>query len=123
MIFLQVMCVFSERSSVQRYNIGIWAGISSLALVIITTVDAYHRIAIIDEAQAHAVFLGFTFTQIILGLIISILAFSIPRRPQIFKNGQPVDAQYTGSAVSRFVAQVLLISSNTKKIIGTPLAG
>jgi hypothetical protein len=117
------MCVFSEHSSVQRYNIGIWAGISSLALVIITTVDAYHRIALIDEAQVYAVFLGFTFTQIILGLIITILAFSIPRRPEIFKNGQPVDAQYTGSAVSRSVMRVLLISSNTKKIIDTPLAG
>ena len=117
------MCLSSEHSSIQRYDIGIWAGISSLALVIITTVDAYHRVILIDEAQFSAVFLGFTVTQIILGLVITILAFSIPRRPEIFKDGQPVDAQYTGSAVSRSVSQVLLISSNTKKDIDTPLAG
>ena len=123
MIFTQVMCLSSEHSSIQRYDIGIWAGISSLALVIITTVDAYHRVILIDEAQFSAVFLGFTVTQIILGLMITILAFSIPRRPEVFKDGQPVDAQYTGSAVSRSVSQVLLISSNTKKEIDTPLAG
>lgn len=105
MIFAQVLYTFAEDSSIQRYNLGIWAGLSSLVLVLTSGVDAYHRLALRDGVRIYTVFLGFTFSQIILGLVIFILAISIQRRPEVLKDGQPVDAQYTGSAFRRSVIQ------------------
>lgn len=105
MIFTQALHVFVEGSSVKRYNAGTWAGLSCLVLILASSFDAYYRVALHDGVSIHAVFLAFTASEIILGIVIFVLAISIQRRPDVFKDGQLVDAQYTGSAFQRSVVQ------------------
>ena len=53
----------------------------------------------IDDYRAHA---ALVITQLVLALVLFSSSLSIPRRPQVFDKGRPVDGQFTASVIGRY---------------------
>lgn len=99
-----MLYTFAESSPIQRYNSGVWAGLSYLVLAIAGSIDAYHRVTLTPNGKhIYAVYIGYSSTQVIAGLATFLLLISIPRRPQVYIGGKAVDGQFTGSAFHRLV--------------------
>ncbi|KAL3421021.1 ABC bile acid [Phlyctema vagabunda] len=101
--FIQVFYTFADVTPTQRYNNGVWAGNSYIALLLASSVDAYHHVPFTaDGVQTFAVFIAFTLTQIGMAIALFVFLLSIQRRPDVMIDGKVVDRQYTGSAFDRY---------------------
>ena len=92
-------CLATCRESTRAYDLGIWqaaaAFVLSLALLDLELTRAVHAV----ETGSLSVALETVSLLSALGLAFS--SISIPRRPQVYKNGRPVERQLTVSAIER----------------------
>ncbi|KAI0008146.1 putative ATP-binding cassette transporter protein [Xylariaceae sp. FL0662B] len=97
---LQAVCIASTRNSVAAYDLGLY---SMLSCVILTATLAIqdNKVALRLLRRDAAIF-GIRVAEIITVVCLGLASLSIPRRPDVFHDGQRVDRLYTGSAWSRF---------------------
>ncbi|KAI1761798.1 P-loop containing nucleoside triphosphate hydrolase protein [Hypoxylon sp. FL1150] len=98
---LQALCVASSRDSVAAYDLGIWSFLSCLVL---TAVLAVQDNGVAVPLLRHGATKIFTLRvlEIIAVVCLAVASLSIPRRPDVFHEGEPVDRLYTVSAWSRY---------------------
>lgn len=94
------MAIASSRNSIQAYNLGIYTFLSSIVLagILLTqgTKVAEHLLKRSPEVFALRV------VELALSISLAVSSLCIPRRPDVFYKGEPVDGMYTTSALSRF---------------------
>lgn len=102
LILFQAIAIFFTPSSLHRYNLGILSGTSAFLLVVAVAVEniSLWRSEVSPlPANAH---LTLSIVQLLCGILLVFASFSIPRRPDVFWQGRPVDRQNTVSVLEKF---------------------
>ncbi|KAF2664412.1 ATP-dependent bile acid permease [Microthyrium microscopicum] len=109
--------VVRERQHVARYQLAVTAALSFIATLISHCVRIYFIVEnLVSTSKLQEAFDWSRFALAILGLAVSI---SYPRRPEVFLNGVPVDAQWGQPAWSRYTyawANPMLAKARKKKL-------
>lgn len=86
----------------KRYDFGIKGSISCIILVVALCIENGHLSPRGSPARADKSHVALTVVQLASAVILLVAFMSLPRRPTLFVNGQPVDGQYSVSAISRY---------------------
>ncbi|KAI1490070.1 P-loop containing nucleoside triphosphate hydrolase protein [Biscogniauxia mediterranea] len=100
LLTLQATCIAASRSSVAAYGLGIYSTLSCVILAAILVLQD-HQIAARLLRHDRVVFAIRT-VEILAIVCLGFAGLSLPRRPDVFHDGQLVDRLYTKSAWSRF---------------------
>ncbi|KAK4245344.1 P-loop containing nucleoside triphosphate hydrolase protein [Corynascus novoguineensis] len=100
LLLFQAFALASSRSSVQAYNLGIYLFFSAALLAGILLSQA----TTIGGSLLHSAPVSLTLrvVELVSGISLAISALCIPRRPDVFYQGELVDRMRTASAFSRF---------------------
>lgn len=99
-MLFQAVALASSRNSVQAYNLGAYVSWSSIVLTSI--LFAQGKSIAEDLSQTNPETLALRTTELFFAICLAVAGLSIPRRPDVFHDGEPVDRMYTVSAVGRF---------------------
>ncbi|KAK0731311.1 P-loop containing nucleoside triphosphate hydrolase protein [Lasiosphaeris hirsuta] len=99
-LLFQAAAIISSRNSVQAYDLGIYSFLSSIVLAGIVLAQG----AAIGESlfEGNPTLAVLWIAQIALAVCLGIASLSLPRRPDVFINGELIDRMYTVSAFNRF---------------------
>lgn len=117
-LLFQAVAIASSRNSVQAYDLGIYTFFSSITLGgIVLTLGTKHARSLLQEGPLLA---SLWAVELALTASLAIASLSLPRRPDVFKDGHMVDRMYTVSAFSRFnfswPSGVLTLASKKKNL-------
>ncbi|KAL2270974.1 hypothetical protein VTJ83DRAFT_345 [Remersonia thermophila] len=100
LLLFQAVAIASNRSSVRASHLGIYAFLSAAAHAGVLLA----RGTTIAEPLLHRSPVAFALrvAEIACGISLAVSSLCIPRRPDVFFDGEPVDRMYTVSALSRF---------------------
>lgn len=102
LVLFQAVTIFVTPSSITRYNLGIYSGASILFIAIAVAVENIS----LWQSQIHPlpknVHLTLSITQFVCSILLVVASLSIPRRPDVYWNGKPVDRQNTVSVLGKF---------------------
>lgn len=98
---MQALCVASSRDSVTAYDLGLWSFFSCLVLTAVLAIQDNDVALLLLKQGANGIF-ALRVVEIVAAVCLAIASLSIPRRPNVFHQGQPVDRLYTESAWSRY---------------------
>ena len=98
---IQALNLFSVRDPIARYGLGVWSSLSALVIVIVISVENGLLRSSILEFQRYTVHVVLTIAQVALALVSLSSSGNIRRRPEIYRDGQPVDGEHTVSALGR----------------------
>nr|UZP48229.1 AvaQ [Aspergillus versicolor] len=102
---LESVAFFAEPSSVSRYNLAIYAFWTSSLTITLPCAELYSSQSPTGR-QSYIHLEGPTawlfIAQITAGLLRSVCCLLIPRRPNVWHDGQVVDQEFSGSLFSRF---------------------
>lgn len=97
---IQAVCIFAHRAPVKSHDLGIWAFISTFISILILLLQSLHAVQI-GAAKDDPIFV-LRLVSFAVAVPLLFANISIPRRPVVFYNDRPVDAQFTTSVLSRF---------------------
>ncbi|KAI1811841.1 P-loop containing nucleoside triphosphate hydrolase protein [Poronia punctata] len=100
LLVFQAVCIAASRSSVEAYNLGIYSMVSSVALAAVLAVQD-SRVAALLLRHNQLIF-AIRLVEIITVVCLGFASLTIPRRPDVFYNGELVDRMYSATAWSRF---------------------
>lgn len=119
-LLVQTCDIYITPSSLERCRLGAWNALSSLVLSVAIAVEnllLYLEGGFPDPIKTHA---ALSIAQFVLGIVLVFASVSLPRRPELFKNGKVVDREYTVSLASRFTfswpAPVLAWAAKNRKL-------
>jgi len=104
LIVTQTVGILLIKDSVKRYTLGIYATISSVSLLAVLLFQD----GVITEDTSHGgTFgtsgeIGLRISQLALSALTAFSSVSLPRRPDVFRAGKPVDRMYSVSALGRY---------------------
>lgn len=101
-IFVQTCGIYITASSIKRCELGAWNALSTLILaiaIISEDILLYFYNNYPEPQKQHTIL---SVCQAVLTLLIICSSLAIPRRPEIFIDGKPVDREYTVSLGNRF---------------------
>ncbi|KAI1772668.1 P-loop containing nucleoside triphosphate hydrolase protein [Hypoxylon cercidicola] len=98
---LQALCIASCRDSTTAYDLGLWSFFSCLVLTAVLAIQDNDVALLLLRQGATGVF-AIRAVEIVAAVCLAVASLSIPRRPDVFYEGQPVDRLSTGSAWSRY---------------------
>lgn len=109
------------KDSVKSYDLGISASISAIALLaVLLFQDGLLQSSEVEQSVGSSEQLALRIAQLILSVLVAFSAVSLPRRPEVFYNGKPVDGLYTVSALGRYsfawVAPLLTLSRKKNRL-------
>lgn len=117
-LFQTSTILFATPSSVKRYNLGLLSSISSLVIVLAVAVENISLWQSRSVSLPRNIHLTLSLVQWIAAAILMITSLLIPRRPDIYLNGQVVDRQNTVSLLEKLTftwpAPILLFASKNK---------
>ncbi|KAH0537922.1 hypothetical protein FGG08_005404 [Glutinoglossum americanum] len=99
LLLLQTAALSLERLSVNRFDLGIYGAFSCVSLAIVVCLENW---LFTKSSRGDPIYSLFTFLQVTAAILTSSAYVSLPRRPDIFKDGRAVDRQFTVSAISRY---------------------
>ncbi|KAB5584838.1 P-loop containing nucleoside triphosphate hydrolase protein [Coniochaeta sp. 2T2.1] len=99
-ILFQAIAIVSSRKSVQAYDLGIYTFLSSIALACTLLAQDIKLAELLF--RNNKLFFALRAVELATSIFLAISSLSIPRRPDVFINGELVDRMYTYSAWSRF---------------------
>lgn len=104
MILIQTAGIVSIRNSVQSYTLGLYTAFSSIFLLAILLFQdgLIARQTPPGESFGSPEQIGLRIAQLVLVVFVTFSSISLPRRPEVFYDGVPVDGMYTGSAFGRY---------------------
>lgn len=94
---IQSIALVSEPSPTRRFTLGLYNAISNFILVAV--ICAVSIIFQLENNSADVVAL--VSVQIAVSVCLGFVCIRLPRRPDVFRNGKPVDQQYTTSFFNR----------------------
>ncbi|KAI2616070.1 P-loop containing nucleoside triphosphate hydrolase protein [Hypoxylon sp. NC1633] len=101
LLTLQAISTTSSRDSVAAYDLGIWSFLSCTVLIAVLAVQANDVVVLLLKQDATDIFV-LRVVEIVATACLALASLSIPRRPDVYHDGQQVDRALTGSAFSRF---------------------
>jgi hypothetical protein len=82
-----------------RFSLGIYGAFSSVFLAIVICLEYW---LLTRTSRGNLIQFLFTFSQASAAILILCAYVSLPRRPDVFRDGRIVDRQFTVSAISRY---------------------
>ena len=112
--------IISIRDTVQAFSLGIHSTLSCtfLLAVLLFQDGLIAQGAEIGASSENPEQIGLRVTQLMLVVLAALSGVTLPRRPELFLDGKPVDGMYTVSALSRYSfswLQPLLATARQKK--------
>lgn len=117
-LLFQAVAIAASRQPVTTYDLGIYTFFSALLLggVVFTQASATAERLLKNDILSAWLWSA----ELTLSICLAVAGLSIPRRPDVFKNGEMIDRMYTVSAFSRFnfswPANVLALASKKKNL-------
>ncbi|KAM0262906.1 hypothetical protein ACHAQJ_001499 [Trichoderma viride] len=99
-IVLQAVCISAHRSPVRSHDLGLWTFGSALITILANILHSHHAWRL-GAVKIDAVLI-LRLVSLVATALLLFASISIPRRPKVFHNGKPVDAQFTGSILSQY---------------------
>ncbi|KAJ5570856.1 hypothetical protein N7535_004516 [Penicillium sp. DV-2018c] len=102
---LETLAFFTVPSSVDRYNLAIYAFWTSSLSCTLTCLEFYASGSLPGSesyGQQATPTTWLLLAQIMAGVLRSVCCLTIPRRPNVYHNGQVVDQEFSGSLFGRF---------------------
>jgi hypothetical protein len=104
LIVTQTASILLVRDCVKRYTLGIYTAISSMFLL---AVFLFQDGVITEDTGHGGTFgtseeIGLRVSQLALSALGAFSSVSLPRRPDVFRDGKPVDRMYSVSALDRY---------------------
>ncbi|KAL1965879.1 hypothetical protein VTN77DRAFT_5012 [Rasamsonia byssochlamydoides] len=96
-----VVALFSEPSSTKRFRLGIYGFLASLLTIAIPVIET---VVLWPDRRTKGfgpAYTGLIIAQIVAAFCTGLLYVLLPRRPDVFHNGKPVDRQFTVSLLAR----------------------
>ena len=104
LIVSQLAGILLIKNSVKRYTLGIYTTFSSIILLSVLLFQD----GVITEETGHggnfgsSEEVGLRISQLALSTLTAFSGISLPRRPDVFRDGKPVDRMYSVSALGRY---------------------
>ncbi|KAF7586657.1 hypothetical protein BBP40_008526 [Aspergillus hancockii] len=102
LLCLQSVGLFTEASTVERYRLGIYCFWTSALTVAVPCIELSLFWSAGYDINPGRAPIGLLATQIITASLRGLFSILIPRRPNVYHDGQVVDRELTGSVYSRF---------------------
>ncbi|KAI1155817.1 P-loop containing nucleoside triphosphate hydrolase protein [Nemania diffusa] len=100
LLTFQAVCITASRNSVDAYNLGIYSMASCIA---VACVLAFQDNLVVVRLWKHdGLIFAIRVAEIVTVLCLGFASVTIPRRPDVFYDGELVDRLYTVSAWSRY---------------------
>ncbi|KAK0669314.1 P-loop containing nucleoside triphosphate hydrolase protein [Cercophora samala] len=115
-LLLQSVAITWSRSSVQAYNLGLYSFLSSLALAGVLIIQGTKSAE--SLLQNNRALFALRVVELGLSICLSVASVSLPRRPDVLHEGEPVDRMYSTTALGRYTFSwptALLTLASTKK--------
>ncbi|KAL2018405.1 hypothetical protein VTK56DRAFT_883 [Thermocarpiscus australiensis] len=117
-LLFQAVAIASSRSSVHAYNLGIYAFLSSIVLAGILLVRGTGVAESLIQSMP-AIF-ALRVIELVFSICLAVSSLSVPRRPDVFYQGELVDRMYTTTAFRRFTfgwpTDILNLASRKKDL-------
>ncbi|KAI1384101.1 putative ATP-binding cassette transporter protein [Hypoxylon trugodes] len=116
LLTLQAVSIVSSRDSVAAYDLGAWSFLSCIILIAVLAIHDNGVAATLLRQHVDGIF-TIRLAELVAAISLAVASLSLPRRPDVFLDGHPVDRLYTESAWSRFNWSwpVYLLRKATKK--------
>ncbi|KAK0748030.1 P-loop containing nucleoside triphosphate hydrolase protein [Apiosordaria backusii] len=123
-LLFQAVAITWSRSSVQAYNLGLYSFLSSLALAGVLIIQSTKSAE--SLLQNNRTLFALRVVELGLSICLSVASVSLPRRPDVLYQGEPVDRMYSTTALGRYTfswpAAVLTLASKQKNLDMTHLS-
>lgn len=122
LILLQAAAIVLIKDTIQVYTLGIYSALSSIFLFAVLLFQDGLMARHVESGGSSATpeQLGLRISQLVLVVLVAYFSISLPRRPAVFHDGLPIDAQYTTSAVGRYsfswVDRLLVLSRKNNRL-------
>ncbi|KAF2970424.1 hypothetical protein GQX73_g3089 [Xylaria multiplex] len=100
LLTFQAICIATSRNSVDAYSLGIYSMFSCVTLIVVLAVQG-NQVVVRLWKHDIAIF-TIRVAEILTALCLGFASLTIPRRPDVFYEGELVDRLYTVSAWSRY---------------------
>lgn len=87
------------KSTLKRFQLGAFMAVASLGLAAFKTIR--HSTIALEDELLRGLDEASTILYVVMCAINALASLSLPRRPEVFRDGKVVDAQYTCSALQR----------------------
>ena len=87
---------------IQRYDLGTFGALSALVIIVVLVLETAFLRSRIDRVAPYLKDIIPALIQLGVALFTAFSFLGLQRRPYVFKDGQPVDAEYTVSALGRY---------------------
>lgn len=122
LILFQTLVVVLVRKSNKSYSLGIFVALSCVFLLLTLL---YHDGLLAQDTSVSSIgppeVTALRISQLVFAMCTLFASISIPRRPEVFKDGRPVDGMYTVSALGRYsfswVSHILAIARQRKTLV------
>ena len=118
LLVFQLLTIFTTPSSIKRYNLGLLSSISSLIIVLAVAGENISLWQSRSVPLSRNIHLTLSLIQWFAAFILMFTSLSIPRRPDVYRDGQVVDSLNTVSLFSKLTfswpAPLLLFAVNNK---------
>ncbi|KAG5994869.1 hypothetical protein E4U43_003162 [Claviceps pusilla] len=98
-IVLQAIFIKMQHSPVKSHDLGLWAFLSSVMTAIVTVAEASYVSNFASPTKNAQLIVRIADAVVMIPLLFSCI--TLPRRPEVFYNGQRVDKEWTGSVLNR----------------------
>ncbi|OAT06162.1 ABC bile acid transporter [Blastomyces gilchristii SLH14081] len=101
LVVLNSIALLVEPSPTKKFTIGLYISTSTLLYIVLITMQTffiYPNSNYLDLSDARG---ALVLVQLVIAFICACVSVLLPRRPDVFRNGKVVDAQYTTSWIGR----------------------
>ncbi|KAK2809202.1 hypothetical protein FQN50_004038 [Emmonsiellopsis sp. PD_5] len=101
LIALNSLALFAEPSSTKKYTLGLYVTTSTIIYIAVDIVRVIFFRSKAELFNFNNLHDTLALSQLAIAFLCGIASLFLPRRPDVFRNGKVVDAQYTTSCVGR----------------------
>lgn len=101
-LVVQASAIAILRNPVTRYRLGLLTTLSSVILLLTIVCHVFFPPEIVITRSSSKSLLALQIVQPCLALLTGTMSICLPRRPEVYNVGNPVDRQFTNSAVGRY---------------------
>ncbi|MCJ1390652.1 hypothetical protein MMC18_003513 [Xylographa bjoerkii] len=101
-LLIQSLNLFFVHRPLDRFNLGNYGAFATLLIIVAICVENAFLRSRIDSIKTYTVHIALTATRLGIAIVTLVSFISLQRRPAVVADGQPVDAEFTVSAFSRF---------------------
>ncbi|KAL2439061.1 Pleiotropic ABC efflux transporter of multiple drugs YBT1 [Exophiala dermatitidis] len=101
LLLFQAVSIFITPSSRKRYDLGVFSGLSAFFIALAVVLENLSLWRSRTSPLPRDIHLTLSIVQIVCGLLLVLTSFLIPRRPDVYWNGKPVDRENTVSVLEK----------------------